>query len=96
MPRFLEKAEEEMLEAAIFYEDQSVGLGEKFLEEVEGCVEMLLDRPEIGVPAGEFRQFPLRKFPFNLVYAVEDNDLVFVSVAHQRRRPGYWAGRHGR
>ena len=85
-----------MLEAAKFYEDQSVGLGERFPGEVEGCVELLLDRPEIGTLAGELRQFPLRKFPFNLVYAVEDSDLVFVAVAHQRRRPGYWAGRHGR
>ena len=46
-PRFLVPAEEEMLEAANFYEGQSIGLGTRYLDEVEGCVELLLDRPHI-------------------------------------------------
>lgn len=64
--RFLDKAEEEMTVAARIYEDQAAGLGERFLDEVEGCVDLLLDRPFIGRPIGEFRRFPLRKFPFTL------------------------------
>ena len=35
--RFLDPAEEEMLEAARIYDGQAVGLGERFLDEVEGC-----------------------------------------------------------
>ena len=42
--RFLDPAEEEMTEAARIYEDQAVGLGERFLDEVEGCVDLLLER----------------------------------------------------
>ena len=61
--RFLDPAEEEMTEAARMYEDQAVGLGERFLDEVEGCVDLLRDRPYIGRRAGQFRCFPLRKFP---------------------------------
>ena len=94
--RFLDLAEEEMTEAARSYEDQAAGLGERFLDEVEGCVDLLLDRPYIGRPVGEFRRFPLRKFPFTLVYALEDENLVVVAVSHHRRRPGYWMGRYGR
>ena len=94
--RFLDLAEEEMTEAARSYEDQAAGLGERFLDEVEGCVDLLLDRPYIGRPVGKFRRFPLRKFPFTLVYALEDEDLVVVAVSHHRRRPGYWMGRYGR
>ena len=76
--RFLDPAEEEMTEAARIYEDQAVGLGERFLDEVEGCVELLLDRPYIGRQVGEFRRFPFRKFPFTLIYALGDDDLVGV------------------
>ena len=94
--RFLDPAEEEMLEAARIYEDQAAGLGERFLDEVEGCVELLLDRPHIGRRVGDLRRFPLRKFPFTLVYALEEDDLVVVAVSHHRRRPGYWTGRYDR
>ena len=64
--RFLDPAEEEMVKAARTYEDQAGGRGERFLEEVEGCVDLLLDRLHIGRRVGEFRRFPLRKFPFTL------------------------------
>ena len=56
-----------MTAAAQVYENQAVGLGERFLDEVEGCVDLLLDRPYIGRRVGEFRRFPLRKFPFTLI-----------------------------
>ena len=46
--RFLGSAEEEMTEAARIYEEPAVGLGERFLDEVEGCADLLLDRPYIG------------------------------------------------
>ena len=91
---FLDTAENEMVEAARIYEDQAGGLGERFLDEVEGCVDLLLDRPYIGRRVGEFRGLPLRKFPFTLIYVLEDGDLVVVAVAHHRRRPGYWMGRY--
>ena len=94
--RFLDSAEDEMTEAARIYEDLAVRLGARFLDEVEGCVDLLLDRPYIGRPVGEFRRFPLRKFPFTLIYALEDDDLVVVAVSHHRRRPGYWMGRYDR
>ena len=64
-----------MLETVQVYEDQAVGLGERFLDEVEGCVGLLLDRPCIGNRVGELRQFPLRNFPFTLIYALEDDAL---------------------
>ena len=94
--RFLDPAEEEMLEAARSYETQAVGLGERFLDEVEGCVDLLLDRPYIGRRIEEFRRLPLRKFPFSLIYALEDDALVVVAVSHHRRRPGYWMERYDR
>ena len=83
--RFLEPAEEEMFEAARIYEDQAAGLGERFL-----------DLPQSGRRVGELRRFPLRKFPFTLIYVLEGAGLVVVALAHNRRRPGYWAGRYNR
>ena len=69
--RFLDPVEEEMLEAVRIYEDQSVGLGERFLDQVEGCMDLLLDRPYIGRRVGESRRLLLRKFPFPLIYPLQ-------------------------
>ena len=89
--RFLDAAVREILEAAQRYEEQASGLGEQFVNEVEGCAVLLLDLPEIGRRVGQFRRFPLRKFPFALIYEVQDDDLIIAAVSHHRRRPGYWS-----
>ena len=45
---FLPEAEEEMNEAALFYEDRSEGLGTDFLEEVENTIASILMFPKSG------------------------------------------------
>ncbi|MGI9302144.1 MAG: type II toxin-antitoxin system RelE/ParE family toxin [Gammaproteobacteria bacterium] len=61
-PRFLDPAEQELAEAAEFFEERGTGLGAKFLNEVEGCVELLLEFPQAGRKLGKFKRFPLRNF----------------------------------
>ena len=82
------------------YEGKSVGLGIRFLDEVEHAVSMLTENPGLGAvwrdPAltgeVEIRRFPLRVFPFLIVYAIEP-ELMIVAIAHGSRRPGFWATR---
>jgi len=33
------------------------------------------------------------RFPFNLIYTIEPGRILIIAVAHQKRRPGYWAYR---
>jgi hypothetical protein len=35
----------------------------------------------------------LDRFPYTLMYTVNDDELFIVAVAHQSRRPTYWADR---
>jgi hypothetical protein len=35
----------------------------------------------------------LEKFPFQLIFRVSGDVLYIVSVAHAKRRPGYWKHR---
>ena len=93
--RFLLEAEDEMNEAASFYESQVSGLGGRFLDEIKECVERILERPRIGRRLrGELRRLLVTRFPYSVVYATEDETAIIVAVAHQRRRPGYWVGRY--
>jgi len=95
--RFLEEAEEEMHEAAAFYDRRTDGLGDRFLDDIQACVDRISERPHIGRRIGEhFRVVLARRFPFSVIYAAEEATIVIVAVAHQRRRPGYWRDRDAR
>ena len=39
------------------------------------------------------RHYLLRRYPFSVVYRIEDATILIVAVAHGHRRPGYWASR---
>lgn len=89
----------ELLEAVRFYEQQQVGLGERFEHEVSKAVDNTVWNPEAW-PAvnGHSRSTDVRSwrvlvFPYRVVYFVHENDVVIVAVAHERRRPGYWRRR---
>jgi plasmid stabilization system protein ParE len=92
--RFLSPAEEEMIQAALFYERRSAHLGVDVLDDVDRVVALIRDHPKLGVPIDdEFRRMLLHRFPFTLVYAIESDAILIVAVAHQMRRPGYWRER---
>ncbi|MFQ5791535.1 MAG: type II toxin-antitoxin system RelE/ParE family toxin [Acidobacteriota bacterium] len=91
---FLPLADQEMNEAARFYEERSAGLGLDFLEEVERTVESIVAHPNSGRRISEnIRRRIVRRFPFGILYSIESDLIVIVAVAHLRRRPGYWKGR---
>jgi len=87
-----------MAEAAEWYDDQRVGLGDRFIDEVEEIIDLLLEfpaaGPELDPRTGQepLRQFSLRSFPYVLVYAPGEPLLILV-VAHTSRMPGYWVDR---
>ncbi len=68
---FHPEAELELIEAALHYELQVPGLGERFESEVQRATDFLLDHPEIGPPVDpDLRRFVLPRFPFTLIYRV--------------------------
>jgi plasmid stabilization system protein ParE len=91
---FLPPAEEEMHEAAKYYEEQAEGLGEEFLDDVQRSIDSVRMFPEIGsMIEPPLRRHLLSRFPYSVVYAREPETIVVVAIAHHRRRPGYWRER---
>lgn len=92
--RYLLPAEEEMTEAALFYEKQATGLGLEFLDDVQNSIDHLIENPNLGhVLIGNLRRSLLSRFPYCLIYSIETNGLVIIAVAHQRRQPYFWKDR---
>ena len=91
---FLPEAEQEMLEAAIYYQSQSLGLGLDYLSEVERAIQAIAESPTTWpVIDDELRRRLVRRFPFGVLYRIEPQEIVIIAVAHLRRKPGYWKGR---
>jgi len=93
-PVFHPAAEHEIAAELKVGEERRFGLGRELIQEDRRVADLLCDAPSIGEPLdSRFRRFPLRRFPFGLIYFV-DGDLVrIIAVAHRRQRPGYWRGR---
>jgi len=65
--RFLSAAEEEFSEADIFYDESSLGLGQAFISNLGGAINLLCKSPTVGKPVGlQFRSFSLSRFPCHL------------------------------
>ncbi len=92
--RFHAAAEQELAAAVARGEALVTGLGLELLDEIHRMAALLCGTPRIGEPLdGRHRAFPLRRFPFRLVYRTDDSNLLIVAVAHLRQKPGYWRGR---
>ncbi|MCH2209433.1 MAG: type II toxin-antitoxin system RelE/ParE family toxin [Lentisphaerales bacterium] len=92
--KILDEAKEELREAMIFYNEERPGLGLELLDRFEETLEFICDFPLAATKTiRNTRKSSLKQFPFSIIYKVNDDLLTVISVAHQKRRPGYWKNR---
>ena len=66
----------------------------ELLAEAQRIAELLCDTPNIGEAIdARHRRFPMRRFPFALIYRIDADVLRVIALSHRRQRPGYWRGR---
>jgi plasmid stabilization system protein ParE len=88
-------ARRELEEAIDYYNAERQGLGSEFREEVQRVLALLARFPRLGQPVrGSVRRIMLSRFPYHIYYRLLASDnLRILAVAHNRRRPEYWADR---
>jgi len=92
---FTKLARQELEDAVRFYELEYSGLGRKFKEEVRKAALRIAAYPEgWSIERGNVRKCLLHKFPYKLLYAVDENQILIIAVAHQHRKPDYWFDKH--
>jgi len=87
--KLLLEAELELTEACEWYEKRKPGLGKIFLFEFDNCVDLVLRNPyHFAVNFSEkYRFATLKKFPYSIVYRIDDDVVIINSVFHQSRNP---------
>ena len=92
--RFLIPARRELADAFRYYESKQPGLGESFRDAAWDAVQRIRRLPTAcPTLGGAIRRCRLRRFPYAIIYAASDTEIIIIAVAHLRRRPGYWRGR---
>jgi toxin ParE1/3/4 len=92
--RFLSEARAELDDAALYYESARTGLGGEFLAEMDVALAFIEQFPDACPPsAHDCRHKKVHRFPYHLVFSVEDGEIVIVAVTHASRDPAYWHNR---
>jgi toxin ParE1/3/4 len=88
------EADAELTEAAAYLERQRDGYGDRFLTAFGSAREFVIDHPRSGRSTHfGVRVWHVEGFPYNIVYALNGDEVFIVAIAHHRRRPGYWRSR---
>ena len=91
----LAPAQMELEQARDYYVQRAnARVAEAFLNQFEHAVRLLIEFPLMGTElTRRLRSLPLRNFPYAVIYRIGTDSLIINAIAHQRRRPGYWAKR---
>ena len=92
---FHPEAEEEFNQAIEYYENNASGLGYDFSIEVYSAIQNIVNFPTAWpIIEEDMRRCLVKRFPYGVIYSVEDGVVFILAVMHLRRHPDYWKNRH--
>lgn len=87
-------ARDELNAAAIYYEQNRPGLGERFVDIIEDGIRQIKASPEMWSKIhGEVRRCLVPRFPYGIIYIIQEEIIFVLAVMHLRRKPEYWLRR---
>ena len=92
--RFLEVAKYELDEAIDYYNFESPGLGDQFLQEVLNSLDRIVNYKDAWHLLSEnTRRCQTRRFPYGLIYSALEEEILIISVSNLHREPNHWKNR---
>lgn len=92
--RISPEAEDDLAAARAWYDGQRPGLGDDFLLCVEQALDLIQRIPSLhGKVHQDLRLALVRRFPYAVVYRIDDDQITIVAVYHTRRNPRGWQRR---
>ena len=92
---FNEEARAEAEDAVRWYRENGGAVPARaFAQELRRVVELAAAQPGIGAPGqrGTTKLF-FKRFPYTLIFRIQESSITVIAIAHQSRRPTFWAGR---
>jgi len=92
---FNELALNEFIDAIDFYDLELPGLGNVFKNEIEKSVRRIYEYPTAWPNlTKDIRKYVLHKFPYKILYSIEQDYIYIIAISHQHRKPNYWIDRY--
>ncbi len=87
-----EEAQDDALEAYLYYEDRLAGLGERFLKELTLRYQLITENPQHYSYLHEDKEKTLRRvkikhFPFLVVYDFTETEVIVYTVHNCYKKP---------
>lgn len=80
--------------AAFWYDERQVGLGRRFLAEVDHVFERVTENPaQFPRIEDHVRRALLRKYPYAVYFVFDRDQVTILAVLHCRRDPSGWRTR---
>jgi plasmid stabilization system protein ParE len=81
-------AQNDLEEAAIWYENQKENLGEEFSDEVYSKIKVINENPKLyQIAFKNIRSAVLDQFPFSIFYFLRNKFIHIFAILHQSRNP---------
>lgn len=91
---FRRAARAEFVEAAVRYEAQRPSLGVEFIAEIERCVALAAEQPQLfAVIRRGIRRVTAARFPYCVYFREEAHRVVVLAVFDASRDPAIWRRR---
>jgi len=87
---FLEEASKEFTEASLWYEEQSNGLGDRFIDTIQRKLQLIQQFPErYPKRKKNFREAIVKTFPYIIIYTFYKKEGVIIvnTIFHASRNP---------
>ena len=88
------EAADDIREAFDYYEDKRTGLGSEFVGALDATLDTIQRLPLAYAQVRQnARRAPLNRFPYLVIYTVEDDEIFVHACIHGKRTPRQWQRR---
>jgi len=92
--RFHQEAVKESEKSQGWYLQRNPVAAYGFVNELSHAIEMVANSPERWPKyKSGTRRYIFPRYPFSLIYRINKNIIEVLAIAHQKKRPDYWAKR---
>jgi toxin ParE1/3/4 len=92
--RLTPEAELDLIEAIRWYDERDQELGDDFLRRVYRCIASVERNPRLfPIVHRQMRRALVRRFPFQLLYEIESEEIIIYAIFHSSRDPETWKQR---